>query len=199
MDFREWIFIFIISFVTNATPFFGAPYTIITSTIILRHGSNFQDLLEGILISATGATLAKSLMFAIGLILKIPLKRNKNVTFFMQIVKKRSFFLGLLITAILPILPLDDFFFLIGGTSNASLVRMLSITFVAKLIKSGIEIPLEVFGIIVISRHISLEPFILGIISSIIFTIIGIALFKIDAEKYYTKFLRFISRLKLYS
>jgi len=198
MDLREWIFIFIISFVTNATPFFGAPYTIITSTIILRHGSYMQDLLVGILISAAGATLAKSVMFAIGLILKIPLKRNKNVVFFMKLVRKRSFFVGLLITALLPILPLDDFFFLIGGTSNASLAKMLSITFGAKLIKSGIEIPLEVYGIIVIARNIRIEPFILGIISSLIFTVLGIALFKVDAEKLYDRLARILTRLKIF-
>ncbi|HLI46617.1 MAG TPA: hypothetical protein VKU94_05430 [Geobacterales bacterium] len=195
MDLREWIFIFLISFITNATPFFGAPYTIITSTIILRHGSTFNDLLEGIIVSALGATLAKNVMFGIGVVLRLPLKRNKNVSFFTRLVNRRSFFVGLLITAILPILPLDDFFFLIGGTSRASLFRMQAITFIAKLIKSGVEIPLEVFGIIVVARHIRFEPFYLGVISSVVFTILGILLFKIDVEKIYNRIMLYFRRL----
>ena len=196
MDLKEWIFIFIVSFITNATPFFGAPYTIITSTVILRHGSNFQDLLEGIFISALGATLAKIVMFGIGLVLRIPLKRNKNVNFFMRIVNRRSFFIGLLIAALLPILPLDDFFFLIGGTSRASLTKMQAITFISKLAKSGIEIPLEVYGIIEIARRIRFEPFLLGLISSIVFTILGIALFTVDVERIYNKIIQVFRNIK---
>lgn len=125
--------------------FFGAPYTIITSTIILRHGASIEAIIEGIIISALGATLAKTIMFAIGVGLRRPLKQNKNVKFFMKYVSKRPFLIGLFITAILSFFPFDDYFFLIGETSKASLSKMLPITFSAKIIKSGFEIPLEVY------------------------------------------------------
>ncbi|MDT7891888.1 MAG: hypothetical protein RQ952_04010 [Thermoproteota archaeon] len=197
MEIRELIFIFIVSFITNATPFFGAPYTIITSTIIIRHGASIEAIIEGIIISALGATLAKTIMFIIGVGLRKPLRQNKNVKFFMKYVSKRPFFIGLFITAILPFFPFDDYFFLIGGTSKASLIRMLSITFSAKIIKSGFEIPLEVYGIISIGRHLRFEPLLLGIISSVIFTILGILLFIIDIEKILNKIITTFKFIKL--
>lgn len=192
MDLREYLAIFIISFITNATPFFGAPYTIITSAIILRHNVTLQSLLEGITISALGATLAKAIMYSVGVILRKPLRNNKNVMLFMKVANKRSFFVALFISAVVPIFPLDDFVFLIGGTSKASIARMLFVTFLAKMIKSGVEIPLEVYGIIEISRILYIEAFNLALISSIALTILGILVFKIDIEIIYEKFKKYL-------
>jgi hypothetical protein len=74
---------------------------------------------------------------------------------------------------------------------------MLSITFSAKIIKSGFEIPLEVYGIITIGRHLRFEPLLLGIISSVIFTILGILLFIIDIEKILNKIITTFKFIKL--
>jgi len=129
-------------------------------------------------------------MFAIGVGLRRPLKQNKNVKFFMKYVSKRPFLIGLFITTILSFFPFDDYFFLIGGTSKASLSKMLPITFSAKIIKSGFEIPLEVYGIITIGKHFRFEPLLLGIISSIVFTILGTLLFIIDIENILNKIIK---------
>jgi hypothetical protein len=181
------IIIFAISFATNSTPFFGTPYTLVATSFLIKSGITPVNMIEVILITAIGAASAKSVMYSLGFGVRSTFKRNKNVKFFSKFINKRSFFVMLFFTALFPFLPLDDFIFLIGGAGRASLLKMLEITFVSKIIKSSIEISIEAFGLIQISNLIGISPFLLGIISSIVFTILGIVIFKIDWETIYTK------------
>jgi len=185
IDYR--IIIFAISFATNSTPFFGTPYTLVATSFLLKSGITPLNMIEVILITAIGAALAKSIMYSLGYGVRNTFKKNKNVKFFSKLINKRSFFVILFFAALFPFLPLDDFIFLIGGAGKASLLKMLEITFVSKIIKSSIEITVEAFGLIAISDLVGISPFLLGIISSIVFTILGIILFKIDWENIYTK------------
>jgi len=99
---REALIIFIISFISNATPFFGTPYTIIATTILLRSGLDLISLVTVIFLTATGAAISKTVMYAIGLILRKPLKENKNMIFLSKFVHFRSFYITLFVLALIP-------------------------------------------------------------------------------------------------
>lgn len=187
MDLGVLLFIFIISFATNATPFFGAPYTLIASTILIKNGITIVNTIEVILITALGAATSKTAMYALGIAARKGLKNNKNVKFFSKFINTRSFYVILLITSIIPILPLDDLVYILGGVEKAKLLTMLEVSYIGKLIKSSIEIPIEIFGIIQISQVIGIRPFETGIIASVAITALAIILFKIDWEEIYKK------------
>lgn len=135
--------VFAISFVSNATPFFGAPYTVIASTILLKIGFSPSNFALIVFASGLGAALAKSVMYGIGYGVGSNLKNNKNVVFFHRLIKGRSFYVALFIAAVIPFFPFDDFIFLIGGAGNAPLLKMVEVTVVSKLIKSSVEIGIE--------------------------------------------------------
>ena len=52
-----------------------------------------------------------------------------------------------------------------------------------KILKSGIEISIEIAGIKLISSLLGLNAFELSIISVIVFSVVGVVLFKIDWEE----------------
>lgn len=187
MDLDLLLVIFAISFVSNATPFFGAPYTLIASSILLKTGITFVNFVEVIIVTALGAATSKSIMYALGVAARRGLKNNKNVKFFSKFINTNSFYVTLFVTSVIPFLPLDDLIYLLGGVEKAKLLKMLEISFIAKIVKSSIQIPLEVFGILQISEVIGVAPLETGIISSIVLTVLAIILFKLDWEDLYRK------------
>ena len=176
-----YLFLFVISFVSNALPFGGAPYTLIGTFYVRQLG-----LVSVILITALGAASAKVMLYITGLGSRKFLERNKNYSFFERVIKKRSFFVALFITAIIPGLPLDDFLYLWGGAVKGDLLRMLAVTFAAKLLKSGIEIPLELATLLLASELTGanlLNNIYFQVGSIVFFILIGVILFTIDWEK----------------
>ena len=176
-----YIFLFAVSFISNALPFGGAPYTLIGTFYAKELG-----LVSVILITALGAASAKVVLYATGLGSRRLMERNKNYAFFERAIKKRSFLVALFITAIIPGLPLDDFLYLWGGAVKGDLLRMLAVTFAAKLLKSSIEIPLELFVLSIASQLtgtnlLSNVYFQVGAVA--FFVAIGVILFVIDWEK----------------
>ncbi|BAB67256.1 hypothetical protein [Sulfurisphaera tokodaii] len=181
------ILIFLISFITNILPFAGAPYTLIATNFLLAYGENIENILIVIFLSGTGAALAKTITYVLGIALKKPLRKNKNIPLINKFIKSKYFPLALFITAILPGLPLDDYLYIGGGIVKESLKKMLIITIPSKILKSSIEIPLELFGILKISDLFNLNPLLLSILLTIIFFIIGFLLIKIDWNSLYEK------------
>ena len=181
------LFLFAISFISNATPFFGSPYTVIATTILLSLGINAENFLEAVLITGFGAATAKSVMYALGYGVGSKLKSNRNVQFFHRVMRGRSLYLTVFITAILPFFPFDDFVFLMGGAGRAPLLKMLLVTLASKVAKSCIEIGLEALGLIQVGRFTDVSPVILGVISSVVFAVLGVVLFKLDWEGLYQK------------
>lgn len=180
-DLYPYIFLFAISFISNALPFGGAPYTLIGTFYAKELG-----LVSVILITALGAASAKVVLYATGLGSRRLMERNKNYAFFERVIKKRSFLVALFITAIIPGLPLDDFLYLWGGAVKGDLLRMLAVTFAAKLIKSSVEIPLELFALSIASQLTGMNLlsnvyFQLGAV--VFFIAIGVILFVVDWEK----------------
>lgn len=194
---REYIFIFFISFISNATPFFGTPYTIIATTILLRSGADLISFITVILVTALGASLSKTVMYAIGIILRKPLKENKNMVFLSRFVRFRSYYVTLFVLSIIPFFPFDDYLFLGAGVVRASLLKQLYVALLAKILKSAVEIPLEAAGFITIihfTRSMGITELELGIIATIVFIILGIILLKIDLESLYNKLKKFLKR-----
>ncbi|EZQ01813.1 MULTISPECIES: hypothetical protein [Acidianus] len=187
------IIIFAISVGTNAIPFFGTPYTLVASTLVIKSGINLINIIEAIAVTAIGAAIAKVFMYAVGYGVEKRIKTNKNISFFMKLVKGKPFYIALFILALLPLVPLDDFAFLVGGTAKAPLFRMFKITIGAKIIKSSIEIPIEVFGLIKVAEAIGVSAFELGIISSISFTVLFIIAYKLDWEEIYEKAKKYLN------
>ena len=176
-----YILLFAVSFVSNALPFGGAPYTLIGAFYVDKLG-----LINVIVVTSLGAASAKVIIYALGFGTRGIIKKNKNYEFFKRIVDRRSFLVALFIAAIIPGLPLDDFLYLWGGAVKGNLLKMIAVTLVAKIIKSSIEIPIEFFTLYAVSKAVSinlLNNIYFEIGSVVSFIIIGIILFMIDWEK----------------
>lgn len=181
------IVIFVISFISNIIPFAGAPYTLIATNFLITFGKTTENLVFVIIISGVGAALAKSLTYLLGIALRKPLHKNKNIPLLDKFIKSKYFPLALFITAVIPGLPLDDYLYMGGGITRASLMKMLLITVPSKILKSAIEIPIELFGIIKISNVTNINPLFLSIGLTILFIVLGIALIKIDWYSIYER------------
>ena len=181
------IIIFTISFISNIIPFAGTPYTLIATNFLIAFGMTAENLILVIIISGVGAALSKSLTYLFGIALRKPLHKNKNLPLLDKFVKSKYFPLALFITAIIPGLPLDDYLYIGGGITRVSLMKMLLITVPSKILKSAIEIPIELFGIIKISNIIDINPLFLSIGLTVLFIILGIVLIKIDWHSIYWK------------
>ncbi len=181
-------FLFLVSFVANATAFFGASYTFIATAELEATGVNLQSFALVVLVTALGATIGKIVIYLSALGLHNSLQKNKNVRLLGTWLGKSGFYLGLFITALLPALPLDDYVYIGAGANRGRLAPMLGGTFIAKLVKSAFEILLEISGLLEISRlthHLfGLSGLQLSILASAAFVVLGIAIYKIDWEPF---------------
>ncbi|MDA4117308.1 MAG: VTT domain-containing protein [Thaumarchaeota archaeon] len=178
--------LFLLSFVANATAFFGASYTLIATAELAATGVDLQSFLLVVLVTAVGATLGKMVIYYSALGLHRTLQKNKNVRLLGTWLGKSGFYLGLFVTALLPALPLDDYVYIGAGANRGRLAPMLGVTFLAKLAKSAFEILLELSGLLEISKlthHLlGLSRLDLSIVASAAFVVLGIAIYKVDWE-----------------
>jgi membrane protein YqaA with SNARE-associated domain len=176
--------LFVFSLLANATAFFGASYTLIATTELEATGVNLESFVLVVFVTALGATLGKIVIYVTALGLQKSLLKNKNVRLLGTWLGKSGFFLGLFITALLPILPFDDYVYIGAGANQGRLAPMLGVTFLAKLAKSAFEILLELSGLLEIARltHnvLGLSRLELSIVGSAAFVVIGIATYKLD-------------------
>ncbi len=189
------VFLFAISFLFNATPFFGGPYTLIAATVLLQSGVNPLSFLLVCIFTGLGASLSKSVMYFIGLSAKKPLQKNRNVLFIKRIGVNRGFSVTLFIASVMPFLPMDDFLYLAGGAAKLNVLSMLEISIIAKIIKSSIEIGTEILGLKGISELTNVNPVEIGIISIVAFSVLGYIIFKIDWEKTYEEAMKHVRQL----
>jgi membrane protein YqaA with SNARE-associated domain len=178
--------LFLLSFVANATAFFGASYTLIATAELTATGVDLQSFLLVVIVTAVGATLGKMVIYYSALGLHRTLQKNKNVRLLGTWLGKSGFYLGLFVTALLPALPLDDYVYIGAGANRGRLAPMLGVTFLAKLAKSAFEILLELSGLLEISKlthHLlGLSRLDLSIVASAAFVVLGIAIYKVDWE-----------------
>lgn len=182
------LFLFVLSLLSNATPFFGASYTFIATTELLAIGFDLNSFALVVFVTALGATMGKVFIYVGAFGLRGKLQSNKNIRLLGRWLGRAGFYLALFITALIPILPLDDYVYLGAGANKARLTPMLGVTFLAKLSKSAFEILLEFSGILGISlytrRYLGLTRLDLSIILSVFFVILGVAIYKLDWEKW---------------
>lgn len=180
--------LFLISLVSNATPFFGASYTFIATTELVAIGFNLDSFGLIVFVTALGATMGKVVIYVGAMELRQKLQGNKNVKLLGRWLGKAGFYVALFVTALIPVLPLDDYVYLGAGANRARLAPMLGVTFLAKLSKSAFEILLEFSGILGISlythRYLGLSRLDLSIALSGAFIVLGIAIYKLDWEKW---------------
>ncbi|BBL45447.1 hypothetical protein MJ1_0277 [Nanobdella aerobiophila] len=184
-----FLYIFFESFILNAFPLFGAPFTLLSIPILVKLGINNLNILIISTILGIGAATGKLIMYIIGLLLSKPLKNNKNMNFIKSIYRNKYFIIIIFLLAILPFLPLDDLLFLSFGIEKIRIVLYYIIELFGKIIKSFIELFIEINILKEISTIVNVSLINLSIYSSIIFIILSIIFFKFDWEKYINKWI----------
>ncbi|MCE4608656.1 MAG: VTT domain-containing protein [Caldisphaeraceae archaeon] len=180
-----YLSIFSISFVSNVIPFGGPPYTIITATAILKLGDAYYWPL--IVLASLGAILSKIIIYLAGKFFKKSLRKNRNIMFLSKVSDSNTFYIILFTLAVIPIFPFDDYLFIAAGAVEVSLLKAIFALVVAKLIKTALEVYIELKVILAISSLLTLAKPTIGAILTIAFIVFGIIIFKIDWEHYYNK------------
>ncbi len=185
------LFLFAIAFASNATPFFGASYTLLGTTVLLAYGFTISAYVLVVLVTATGASLAKLVLYFGGKRMRARLQKNRNVNLLERWLRHRSFLPVVFVVAVIPGLPLNDYVYIGAGANSAKLSRMFTVTLFAKLVKSFIEIGIEYAGLGRISSTtglFGLSRLGTSILLSVVFLLLGILFFKLDFEKLFSRF-----------
>jgi membrane protein DedA with SNARE-associated domain len=182
-----FLFVLIVSFLSNVSPFFGASYTLLATLQLTLIGPSPFNFLVVVLVSAIGATLAKTAIYYGAFELKGIIGKNKNVQLIGRNSTKRKFYLALFVAALLPVLPLDDFIFIGAGASAASLSLMALVTLLAKVLKSGFEIAIELTILKGIGQAFGFDRLDITLALIAVFLVIGILIYQVDWEKTYRR------------
>jgi membrane protein DedA with SNARE-associated domain len=179
----ELVVLFLVTFASNATPFFGVSYTLISTSYLLLVGVNAESFILVVATTGLGAALAKTLIYFGGLGFGGKLRNNRNVRLLSVWIKRRSFYVALFVAAFIPVLPLDDYIYIGAGANKAKLSSMLLVTFAAKIAKSAFEISLELYGILNITgylKSLNINGFELSVILSVFFVVLGVVVYRLD-------------------
>lgn len=185
------IVLFVVSFASNATPVLGASYTLIAAATVTQYHYSLLSLGVVVVVTALGAAFAKAIIYAGGLGFRTKLVKNRNVQLLGKWLGNRSFYTALFIAAAIPVLPLDDYIYIGAGANKGTLGYMMGVTVIAKLIKSSVEIPLELTALVSISGIISsvgLNSLTLSIILSGFFVVLGVVIYSVDWAKISARF-----------
>ena len=180
------LILFLVSLGSNATPFFGASYTLIATTALLAEGFSIGNFVVIVFVTAAGASLGKRVIYAGGKRFRGRLGQNKSVMALERVLERRLGLAVVFVTALIPGLPLDDYVYLGAGASSSRLTGMFVITFVAKLLKSFLEIGIEYAGLGRLYNATGLTGLSrieTSILFSVVFLIVGVVFYKVDLEK----------------
>lgn len=186
------LILFLVSLASNATPFFGASYTLIATTALLADGFSIGSFALIVFVTAAGASLGKLVLYASGKRFSGKLEQNKSVRFLERLLERKTGLMVVFVTALIPGLPLDDYVYIGAGASNSKLTGIFIVTFLAKILKSFLEIGIEYAGLgrlYTTTGLTGLSRIETSILFSVVFLIVGVVFYKIDMEKV-------ISRLK---
>ncbi len=172
---------------SNVSPFFGASYTLLATLQLTLIGPSPFNFLVVVVVSAVGATLAKTVIYFGAFELKGVIGKNKNVQLIGRNASRREFYIALFLTALLPVLPLDDFIYIGAGASAASLSLMSLVTLLAKILKSGFEIAIELTLLNSIGKAFGFQRLDITIVLIAVFLVIGILIYRVDWEKAYQR------------
>ena len=175
---------------SNATPFFGASYTLIATTALLADGFSVGNFVLIVFVTATGASIGKLVLYAGGKRFSGRLEQNRTVMVLGRLLKRRMGLAVVFVTAIIPGLPLDDYVYVGAGASSSRLTGMFIITFLAKVMKGFLEIGIEYAGLgrlYTATGLTGLSRLETSILLSVVFLIVGVLFYKVDLEKVSSK------------
>lgn len=181
------VFVLIVSFLSNVFPFFGASYTLLAALQLSLLGTTPYHFAVIVVVSGAGATLAKAVLYFGGFGFRDLLLRNKNVKLLKRYSSTRGFYLALFLAALLPVFPFDDFIFIGAGAALASLGAMLLVTLAAKIIKSTVEVAIELAILREVASVFDFQRVDVTLALTAVFLVIGIVVYKIDWEAVYKR------------
>ena len=181
------VFVLTVSFLSNVFPFFGASYTLLAALQISLLGSTPYNFAVIVLVSAVGATLAKAVIYFGGFGFRGVLLANRNVRLIERYSSTGGFFLVLFVAALLPVFPFDDYLFIGAGAALASLGAMLLVTLAAKVIKSTVEVAIELAILRELGTVFNFHQLDITLALTAVFLIIGIVVYKVDWETIYRR------------
>jgi len=184
-----WILgvVFVVSFLSNVSPFVGASYTLLATLYLTLVGPTPFNFVAIVIVSAIGATAAKVVIYFGAFGLRGMLLKNRNVQLIGRYSTSEAFYLVLFISALLPVFPFDDYIYIGAGAVSASLGFMSAVTLVAKMVKSGVEIALEFTILRDLSNLLGFHRFDLTLLLTAVFLVIGIGVYTIDWERLYKR------------
>ena len=184
-----WGVIFVLgaSFLSNVFPFFGASYTLLAALQLRFLGATPYHFAVIVIASAVGATLAKGVIYFGGFGFRDLLLKNRNVRLIQKYSSTGSFFLALFLAALLPVFPFDDFIFIGAGAALASLEAMLLVTLAAKVVKSTVEIGIELAILKELATFLNLQRLDITLVLTAIFVAVGVVVYKVDWEGVYKR------------
>jgi membrane protein DedA with SNARE-associated domain len=180
------LILFLVSLASNATPFFGASYTLIATAALLADGFSVGNFVLIVFVTAIGASLGKLVLYAGGKRFGGRLGHNKSVLVLERLLERKMGLAVVFVTAIIPGLPLDDYVYIGAGASSSRLTGMFIITFIAKILKSFLEIGIEYAGLgrlYTATGLTGLSRLETSILFSAAFLIVGVVFYKVDLEK----------------
>ena len=175
---------------SNATPFFGASYTLIATTALLADGFSLGNFVLIVFVTAIGASLGKLVLYVGGKRFRGRLERNKTVMVLGRMLERKSGLAVVFATALVPGLPLDDYVYVGAGASSSRLTGMFIVTFLAKVLKGFLEIGLEYAGLgrfYTATGLTGLSRLETSILLSVVFLIVGVVFYKVDLERVISK------------
>jgi hypothetical protein len=185
--------VFGVSFLSNVSPFAGASYTLYSAFNLALIGFTPFNFGVIVAVSALGATIAKVVIYYGAFGLKKYIVGNKNVQLIGRNATRGDFFLILFFAALIPLLPLDDFIYIGAGATSASILAMSSVTFLAKVIKSGFEVAIELTLRSDLSAFLGFQRIDVTLLLTGVFVVIGVLVYKLDWQ---ATFARLGSRAK---
>ncbi len=181
------VFVLIVSFLSNVFPFFGASYTLLAALQLSLLGTTPYHFAVIVVVSAIGATIAKAVIYFGGFGFRGILLRNKNVKLIERYSSTGGFFLALFLAALLPVFPFDDFIFIGAGAALASLGAMLLVTLAAKIVKSTVEVAVELAILREVASVFDFHRLDVTLALTAVFLVIGVVVYKVDWEAIYSK------------
>lgn len=180
-------FVLTVSFLSNVFPFFGASYTLLAALQLTLLGATPYNFVVIVMVSAVGAALAKSVIYFGGFGFRGTLLKSRNVRLIGRYSTTGGFYLTLFVAALLPVFPFDDFIFVGAGAALASLEAMLLVTFAAKVVKSAVEVAVELAVLNEVAKAFNFQSIPVAIAFSAAFLVIGVMVYKVDWEDAYKK------------
>ena len=184
------VFVLIVSFLSNVFPFFGASYTLLAALQLTLLGPTPYHFVIIVIVSGVGATVAKAVIYFGGFGFRDFLLRYKNVKLLEKYSSTRGFYLALFLAALLPVFPFDDFIFIGAGAALASLGAMLLVTLAAKIIKSTVEVAIELAILNEVASVFDFHRLDVTLALTAVFLVIGIVVYKVDWETIYQKVMK---------